>query len=55
MKKIIISMMAVAALAACTKSEVQYEPAGEIGFAPVASNITVNSSPHSRQALTSIG
>ena len=33
-------MMAVAALAACTKSEVQYEPAGEIGFAPVASNIT---------------
>ena len=40
MKKIIISMMAVAALAACTKSEVQYEPAGEIGFAPVASNIT---------------
>ena len=40
MKKIIISMMAVAALAACTKSEVQYEPAGEIAFAPVASNVT---------------
>ena len=40
MKKIIISMMAVAALAACTKSEVQYEPAGEIGFSPVARNIT---------------
>ena len=36
MKKIIISMMAVAALAACTKSEVQYEPAGEISFAPVS-------------------
>lgn len=35
MKKIIISMMAVAALAACTKSEVQYEPADEISFAPV--------------------
>jgi hypothetical protein len=33
-------MMAVAALAACTKSEVQYEPAGEIGFSPVARNIT---------------
>lgn len=33
-------MMAVAALAACTKSEVQYEPAGEIGFAPVVRNIT---------------
>lgn len=40
MKKIIISMMAVAALAACSKSEVQYEPSGEIGFAPVARNIT---------------
>lgn len=36
MKKIIISMMAVAALAACTKSEVQYESAGEISFAPVS-------------------
>ena len=33
-------MMAVAALAACTKSEVQYEPAGEIAFAPVAKNVT---------------
>ena len=40
MKKIIISMMAVAALAACTKSEVQYETAGEISFAPIASNVT---------------
>ena len=40
MKKIIISMMAVAALAACTKSEPVYEPAGEIGFTPVARNIT---------------
>ena len=40
MKKIIISMMAVAALAACTKSEVQYETPGEIGFAPFTGNIT---------------
>ena len=40
MKKIIISMMAVAALAACTKSEVQYDTPNEIGFAPVASNVT---------------
>ena len=32
--------MAVAALAACTKSEVQYETPGEIGFAPFAGNIT---------------
>lgn len=40
MKKIFISLLAVAALAACTKSEVEYTPAGEIGFAPVASNVT---------------
>lgn len=40
MKKIIFSLIAVAALAACTKSEVEYIPAGEIGFAPVASNVT---------------
>lgn len=32
--------MAVAAIAACTKSEVQYEPAGEIAFAPVAKTLT---------------
>ena len=40
MKKIIISMMAVAALAACTKSEVAYEAPAEIGFKAVAGNIT---------------
>ena len=40
MKRIVLTIMAVAALAACTKSEVQYEPAGEIGFAMVAGNIT---------------
>ena len=40
MKKIIFSIMAVAALAACTKSEVQYEPSGEISFAPVAKTLT---------------
>ena len=40
MKKIFISLLAVAAIAACTKSEVQYEPAGEIGFKAVAGNIT---------------
>lgn len=32
--------MAVAALVACTKSDIQYETAGEIGFSPVARNIT---------------
>lgn len=40
MKKIFISLLAVAAIAACTKSEVEYTPAGEIGFAPVARTIT---------------
>lgn len=41
MKKIIISMMAVAALAACTKSEIKYaDDHVNISFAPVASNIT---------------
>ena len=45
MKKIFISLLAVAALAACTKSEVQYEPAGEIGFAPAVKNITKAAMP----------
>ena len=40
MKRIVLTIMAVAALAACTKSEVRYEPAGEIGFAPFTGNIT---------------
>lgn len=40
MKKIILTLAAVAALAACSKSEVAYEPAGEIGIAPVSQNIT---------------
>ena len=40
MKKIFISLLAVAALAACTKSEVAYEAPAEIGFNVVAGNIT---------------
>ena len=40
MKKIFISLLAVAALAACTKSEVQYDPAGEISMSPFAQNRT---------------
>ena len=40
MNRIVLAITAVAALAACTKSEVQYEPAGEIGFAPFTGNIT---------------
>ena len=40
MKKVFLSLVAVAAIAACTKSEVEYDAPAEIGFAPVASNIT---------------
>lgn len=40
MKKIFFSIVALAALAACTKSEVAYEQAPEIGFKVVAGNIT---------------
>ena len=40
MKKIFISLLAVAALTACTKSEVAYEAANEIGFAPAVKTIT---------------
>lgn len=40
MKKIVLTIMAVAAMAACSKSGVQYETSGEIGFAPFTGNIT---------------
>lgn len=40
MKKIFISFVALAAIAACSKTEVQYENSAEIGFAPVARNLT---------------
>ena len=40
MKRIVLAITAVAALAACTKSEVQYETPGEIVFAPAEKNIT---------------
>ena len=40
MKKIFFSIVAIAALAACTKSEVAYEQPAEIGFAAVAGNMT---------------
>lgn len=40
MKKIILALAAVAALAACSKSEVEYEATGEIGFVPVTENMT---------------
>lgn len=40
MKKIFFSIVALAALAACTKSEVAYEASQEIGFAPAVKNIT---------------
>ena len=40
MKKIFFSIVALAALAACTKSEVAYEASQEIGFAPAVKNVT---------------
>ena len=40
MKKIFFSLVAIAALAACSKSEVEFEQTGEITLAPVTSNTT---------------
>lgn len=40
MKKILFAIVAVAAMSACTKSEVEYTDQVEIGFAPVAHNVT---------------
>lgn len=40
MKKIFFSIVALAALAACSKSEVAYEQPSEIGFAPAVKNVT---------------
>ena len=40
MKKIIFALAAVAALAACSKSDVAYEVNEEIGFLPVTENMT---------------
>ena len=40
MKKIFFSIVAIAAIAACSKSEIQYEQTGEITLAPVTSNAT---------------
>lgn len=40
MKKFLFSILAVGAIVACTKSEVNYEDSKEIAFAPVATNAT---------------
>ena len=40
MKKIFFSLVALAAIAACSKSEVEYEQTGAITLAPVTSNAT---------------
>ena len=40
MKKIFLALAAVAALAACSKSDIEYEQTGEIGFYPVTKNMT---------------
>lgn len=45
MKKIFISIVAIAALAACTKSEVALDDPAEIGFAPAVKNITKAAMP----------
>lgn len=45
MKKIIFSLLAAAALAACTKTDVTYDAPAEIGFAPVTKSITKAAMP----------
>lgn len=40
MKRLVIAALAIGALAACTKSNVQYEQPGEISFQPVAQKAT---------------
>jgi hypothetical protein len=40
MKKIFFSLVALAVIAACSKSEIAYEQTGEIGFVPVAKKAT---------------
>lgn len=40
MKKLIIAALAIAAMAACTKSNVQFDQPGEIAFQPVAQKAT---------------
>jgi hypothetical protein len=47
MKKLVFAALAIAAMAACTKSNVQYEQPGEIAFQPVAQKAT--------KATTSVG
>ena len=47
MKKLVLAALAIAAMAACTKSNVQYEQPGEIAFQPVAQKAT--------KATTSVG
>lgn len=40
MKKLVLAALAIAAMAACTKSNVQFEQPGEISFQPVAQKAT---------------
>ena len=40
MKKLVFAALTIAAMAACTKSNVQYEQPGEIAFQPVAQKAT---------------
>ena len=40
MKKLVIAVLAIGAMAACTKSNIQYEQPEEISFQPVAKKAT---------------
>lgn len=40
MKKLLLSILAIAAITACSKSEVEYDAPTQIGISPVAQNVT---------------
>lgn len=54
MKKILFSLVALAALAACSKSEIAYEQTGEIMLAPVTSNTTKSVAGYNGNAFDGI-
>ena len=54
MKKIFFSLVALAAIAACSKSEVKYEQTGAITLAPVTSNATKSVAGYNGDAFDGI-
>ena len=54
MKKIFFSLVALATLAACSKSEIAYEQTGEIMLAPVTSNTTKSVAGYNENAFDGI-